>query len=141
MANLFHTIRDLFRPRPDKRPQEGAPDPQELFRQRLYEVCEVPELYCREDLRRIDLARQMGMGHSSFSVKIKQATGMNYNEYINQLRIRKATELLSNQTMDMGSIGQSVGYRYRSTFYRAFAAVHHCTPIEYQSRHLPSTSN
>jgi len=102
------------------------------FLEQLKKVCEQQELYTNTDLTRDELSRQMHMGHTQFTTRLKEATGMNFYDYINGLRIRKATELIEEGKMDMGSIGQSVGYSYRSTFYRAFAAIQGCTPTEYQ---------
>jgi len=104
------------------------------FLEQLTKVCEQKELYTNSDLTRDELSRQMHMGHTQFTTRLKEATGMNFYDYINGLRIRKATELIEEGKMDMGSIGQTVGYSYRSTFYRAFAAIHGCTPTEYQAK-------
>lgn len=101
------------------------------FLLKLRQVCEEQELYTHADLTRDELARQMGIGHTAFTMQLKQTTGLNFYDYINQLRIRKATELIEEGKMDISSISQQVGYRYRSTFYRAFAAVHGCTPTKY----------
>ncbi|MBQ0136485.1 MAG: helix-turn-helix transcriptional regulator [Bacteroidales bacterium] len=101
------------------------------FLLKLKEVCEGQELYTHADLTRDELAHQMGIGHTAFTLQLKQTTGLTFYDYINQLRIRKATELINEGKMDISSISQQVGYSYRSTFYRAFAAVHGCTPTNY----------
>jgi len=105
-----------------------------LFTKRLNELCKKDKVYSQDDLTRDDLARLMGMSHTTFSKLLKVTTGLNFYEYINSLRIEKATELIQAGKMDVWSIGQEVGYRYRSTFYRAFAAKHGCTPAEYAER-------
>jgi len=104
------------------------------FLEKLREVCEQQELFTNPDLTRDELARQMNMGHTQFTRLLKESTGLSFYDYINGLRVRKATELIKSSQMDMGSIAQTVGYNYRSTFYRAFAAIEGCTPVEYQTR-------
>ena len=104
------------------------------FLLKLKEICEEQGLYKQADLTRDELARQMNIGHTAFTLQLKQTTGLTFYDYINQLRIRKATELIEAGKMDIGSISQQVGFRYRSTFYRAFLAVHGCTPTNYQSK-------
>lgn len=104
------------------------------FLLKLKEICEEQGLYKQADLTRDELAHQMNIGHTAFTLQLKQATGLTFYDYINQLRIRKATELIEEGKMDIGSISQQVGFRYRSTFYRAFFAVHGCTPTNYQSK-------
>lgn len=109
-------------------------DENNAFLLKLKEICEEQGLYKQADLTRDELAHQMNIGHTAFTLQLKQATGLTFYDYINQLRIRKATELIEEGKMDIGSISQQVGFRYRSTFYRAFLAVHGCTPTNYQSK-------
>lgn len=109
-------------------------DENNAFLLKLKEICEEQGLYKQADLTRDELAHQMNIGHTAFTLQLKQATGLTFYDYINQLRIRKATELIEEGKMDIGSISQQVGFRYRSTFYRAFFAVHGCTPTNYQSK-------
>jgi len=104
------------------------------FQKNLSELCENQEIYCKEDLTRDELARQMGMSHTNFTNLLKKTTGMSFYEYINDLRIKKATQLLDEGRTDITAISQMVGYRYRSSMYRAFAAVHKCTPLEYVNK-------
>jgi len=104
------------------------------FLEQLNKVCEQQELYTKSDLTRDELSRQMNMGHTQLTLRLKEATGMNFYDYINGLRINKAVQLIEEGKMDMGSIGQTVGYSYRSTFYRAFTAIQGCTPTEYLTR-------
>lgn len=106
----------------------------EAFLSKLKQVCEDTELYTHADLTRDDLARQMNIGHTAFTTQLKQTLGLTFYDYINQLRIRKAAALIEEGKMDISSISQAVGYSYRSTFYRAFFAVHKCTPTTYQNR-------
>lgn len=106
-------------------------DENNAFLLKLKEICEEQGLYKQADLTRDELAHQMGIGHTAFTLQLKQTTGLTFYDYINQLRIRKATELINEGKMDISSISQQVGYSYRSTFYRAFAAVHGCTPTNY----------
>ncbi len=109
-------------------------DANSAFLDQLKQVCEQQELFTNSDLTRDELSRQMHMGHTQFTSRLKEATGMNFYDYINNLRINKAVQLIEEGKMDMGSIGQTVGYSYRSTFYRAFASIQGCTPTEYLTR-------
>jgi len=104
------------------------------FLEKLHDVCEQQELFTNPDLTRDELARLMNMGHTKFSQLLKDSTGLNFYDYINRLRIQKAIQLIDEGKMDMWSIGKTVGYSYRSTFYRAFATIQGCTPSEYQTR-------
>jgi len=106
----------------------------ESFTNRLTELIEKDKIYSQDDLTRDDLARLMGMSHTNFTKLLKETTGQSFYEYINSLRIDTATQMIKEGKMDVWSIGQAVGYRYRSTYYRAFAAKHNCTPAEYTEK-------
>lgn len=58
------------------------------------------------------LAELMGMGRTSFYRRIRSATGMSANEYIRELRLQTAKELLeSGQTTDLKNLCEQVGMR------------------------------
>lgn len=106
----------------------------EEFLRLLDEVCVKGELYTTEDLTRDMLARKMNIGHTQLTEMLHRTTGKTFYEYINALRTQKAAELLTTTQLDAAAIGFDVGYRYRSTFYRAFQAQYGCTPTEYRER-------
>lgn len=103
------------------------------FKTRLQQVCETQKLYLNPELTRDDLARELLMGNSTFTAFLREATGKTFYDYVNQLRVAKALELM-NSDMDMNKIYQLVGYRYRSTFNRAFLTHQGCTPSEYRQQ-------
>lgn len=103
------------------------------FKNRLYQVCETQKIYLNPELTRDDLAKELLMSNSSFTAFLKEATGKTFYDYINSLRIDKAAELLASD-MDSNKICQLVGYRYRSTFNRAFITHKGCTPSEYRQQ-------
>lgn len=104
------------------------------FLMRLDEVCVRGEIYRTENLTRDMLARKMHIGHTTFTRLLRETTGKNFYEYINDLRISCACDLLSTTDINVADIGFEVGYRYQSSFYRAFAARHGCTPAEWRDR-------
>ncbi|MBR2861578.1 MAG: AraC family transcriptional regulator [Clostridia bacterium] len=71
-----------------------------------------------------------------FSEKIK----INFNSYINMLRINEAMERLVKSDETITQIGNSVGYNTIRTFNRAFLAQTGMQPREYRSRYKKTKS-
>jgi AraC-like DNA-binding protein len=64
-----------------------------------------------KDLSLESYADQVGTNPYTFSRYFKKAIGTNFIDYITQLRIDKAKELLLNTDMKINDISESVGYR------------------------------
>ena len=94
-------------------------------------------LYTREDLTRDELARALGMSHSTLTLRLRSALDQSFYEYINDLRITRATVLLDEGELSAKQIAFEVGYQYYSTFARAFQARYGCVPSEYKSSSPP----
>ena len=65
------------------------------------------------------------------STVFKNVTGANYSDYVNQTRIIRATELLSQGNMSIEDVCRSVGYVSLSTFRRNFNKYTKTNPGEY----------
>lgn len=106
----------------------------ERFRSQLIQVCEEPKLFTNEDITRLTLSDLMGISAASFTRMLNRATGKTFYQYINDLRIDYAEQLLRDFSVSIDRIPQMVGYKStaRSTFYRAFFERHHCTPSAYR---------
>lgn len=63
---------------------------------------------------------------------IKDATGMNYREYIIFVRLNEAKRLLSESDLTVAEIGEKVGYANLSYFIRSFKAETGYSPGEYR---------
>lgn len=114
----------------------SSADSGSTFLDLLQQKCVQTELYTNEDLTRDQLAIALHINPPRFTKLLHEYTGKNFYEYINSLRNQHAARLLlEEKTMDVGSIGYISGYRYRSTFYRAFSAEYGCTPAEYRDQH------
>jgi YesN/AraC family two-component response regulator len=59
--------------------------------------------------------------------------GMGFKEWINEVRIKKAIELLEITDLSIKSISDKVGYNNLNYFYRKFRAITSTTPKNYRS--------
>ncbi|MBE6052770.1 MAG: helix-turn-helix transcriptional regulator [Clostridium sartagoforme] len=64
----------------------------------------------------------------------KSNMGISPSEYIKKLRVSKSKELLMNTDLSVLQIGESVGYKYNSSFTRAFKDIEKITPKEFRTK-------
>jgi YesN/AraC family two-component response regulator len=62
----------------------------------------------------------------------KEKTGMNITDYISQVRISKAKELLLHSDLPIGAIAEKVGIHNRTTFLRTFKKVEGLSPNDFR---------
>ncbi|MBZ4646286.1 MAG: two-component system, response regulator YesN [Petroclostridium sp.] len=75
-----------------------------------------------------------------FSSIFKHHTGMTFSQYLSQLRIKKALELLENTDYKVYEIASKVGYKDDKYFYRVFKKEFGVTPDEYRRRIINNTN-
>lgn len=78
------------------------------------------------------LSNQLYMNSSYVSQLYKQKTGRNFSDYLLEVRMTKAAELLKNSSQKIYSITSQVGYTNAKNFSRAFLAYHGKTPTEFR---------
>ena len=74
-----------------------------------------------------------GISRDYFSRIFKNVTGMNYNKWLNMIRLEKATELLANQEMTLTEIAMQSGFQSISSFNRVFREEKGMSPDEYRA--------
>ena len=79
------------------------------------------------------IADEMGVTAKYVSRVFKENAGMLLTDYINEIRINKAKELLRDTVMKVQDIGQQVGIDNRTTFLRVFKKVEGVSPTEYRA--------
>lgn len=94
------------------------------------------EEYIREnyhrDLSLDEVSRQLDLSPYYFSKLFKEETGSNFVEYVTNLRIGRAKEMLSQEKCSMKEICAEVGYSDPNYFSRIFKKNTGLTPTEYR---------
>jgi AraC-like DNA-binding protein len=91
--------------------------------------------YVDNDLRLVNLADQLGFSTHLLSKVINEKSGMNFNQFINEYRLRDAAELLKQEKdLSVSHVYFNVGFNNKATFYSAFKRKHHCTPVQYREQ-------
>lgn len=64
---------------------------------------------------------------------LKEKLGKSFNEYISEIRIKKARELLEQTDLSVENISEEIGYSNPKYFFKIFKKEMMCTPIEYRN--------
>jgi AraC-like DNA-binding protein/mannose-6-phosphate isomerase-like protein (cupin superfamily) len=85
-----------------------------------------------EELKATDMAALCNMSSSYFSRTFNQQMGMNFNEYVNYIRIMEAEKLLVSTTMNITEIASTVGFSTTSYFIKLFKTYKNISPKQFQ---------
>lgn len=80
------------------------------------------------------LAARLGMSHTKFSRFFRKATGNSFTDFVNQIRINKACQLLMNTDKYVTNICYDVGFNNVANFNRRFLEMKGVTPKEFRMR-------
>ena len=82
----------------------------------------------RESLAAEDLAARAHMSPSTFRQHFRDITGTSPLQYLKQLRLQEARQLMLNEDVDAGSAGSRVGYESASQFSREYSRLFGAPP-------------
>jgi two-component system response regulator YesN len=85
-----------------------------------------------KDISLEDAAREVNMSYHYFSKFFKEQVGENFVDYLTNLRIRKAKELLKNSSLSVKEVSYKVGYSDPNYFSKIFKKVTGVTPTEFK---------
>ena len=79
-----------------------------------------------------DAAEATGYGKSNFCRVFKSVVGKSFHRVLNEHRVKKASELLIDTDMQVGTVAAEVGFPETKTFCRVFKSLTGKTPGEYR---------
>lgn len=74
----------------------------------------------KKELSLVKVAEVVGLSPSYLSFIFKDASGMNFVDFVNEYRLEKAKELLTATSMTILQVAESVGYINANTFSKTF---------------------
>ena len=80
------------------------------------------------------VASQFNLSVSNLSHRVKKTTGRNVSDYITEIRMEYAHELLKNTDYNIQTIASMVGYTQASSFVSKFKKYYSVTPAEYRRK-------
>ena len=131
LLNLRHAIHTRF---VNSFSEPGAPafkpaGREETFLLKLTEIIE--QNMSDDSFDVIQLSRSIGISRPVLYRKVKAITGMSIIEFSKNLRLKKAAEMLSNDSHNIIEISELVGFSDRRYFSREFRKVYGKSPSEY----------
>ncbi len=85
-----------------------------------------------QDLTLDSIAKTFFISTWYLSRTFKKITGLNLNEYINNVKIREAQLLLSSTKLNITKISETVGYDSPTHFGRVFKSITGVSPLKYR---------
>lgn len=90
------------------------------------------------DVRLSDVASLIGMSDVAFSRFIKQRTGRNFIDSLNDIRLNHASRMLVDSRHSIAEIAFRCGFTNLSNFNRIFKKKKSCTPSEFRENYRKS---
>lgn len=90
------------------------------------------EEYGQHELCLDSVAERMNISKGYLSQFFKEQKGVNFSDYLEQLRMEQAKDLLAHTDMAVYEIASHVGYSSSNTFCRAFKRIHAVSTTEYR---------
>ncbi|MEO1546357.1 MAG: AraC family transcriptional regulator [Bacteroidota bacterium] len=92
--------------------------------------------YLDDTLTLQKLSQQTDIPKKQLSFLLNRIMGKHFFEFVNAYRIEEATNLLSNQKLNIKQIMYAVGFNSKSSFNTAFKKHADCTPTAYRTTNL-----
>ena len=106
---------------------------------RYSDIIEIAKVQIRKTYMSVEIslntiAAEVGMSPSYFSSIFSKEMGKTFVEYLTEIRMDRAKELLMCSSMKTSEIGYEVGYKDPHYFSYIFKKTQNCTPKEFRAR-------
>lgn len=95
---------------------------------------QIRKTYMSDEISLNTIAAEVGMSPSYFSSIFSKEMGKTFVEYLTEIRMDRAKELLMCSSMKTTEIGYEVGYKDPHYFSYIFKKTQNCTPKEFRAR-------
>jgi AraC-like DNA-binding protein len=93
-------------------------------------------LHFLEPLRQVDVAERASLSTAAFSRFFRRATGIRFVDYVIDLRVGHACQLLLETDLPVTHVGHESGFANLSNFNRAFRQRRGMTPSEFRNTYV-----
>ena len=94
----------------------------------------VETMYCDPNLTLESVADRVLLSSGYFGKLFKNITGIQFNEYLNNIRMEKAKELLLSTSDNIDIVCEKVGILNRTYFYTLFKKTFGITPSQFRKQ-------
>lgn len=102
---------------------------------KIHAIVQEQKTFLSPELTIHTLSKAIGVPSRSISNSIGNSKYSNFNDYINQLRVRYAVDKINEgylKKYSVDALSETAGFNSKNAFYRAFKKVHGCTPLKYK---------
>ncbi|NQX58649.1 AraC family transcriptional regulator [Paenibacillus qinlingensis] len=131
-ADLIRLLVTIFREATKEGPSTRLKD--STGRRLFHEAVSYIDVHYAENLQLEDVAQRAAMSPTYFSYMFKVLKGLPFVQYVNDVRIRKAIDLLRMTEMSVLDICFETGFNNASHFNRMFKKVTGMTPLKYRQQ-------
>lgn len=100
----------------------------------IAEAIDFIRLHYTEDINMTVVANHVSVNYTYFSEKFKEHTGINFNDYLKNLRIGEAKRLLEKGCYKVYEVSRSAGFGDVKYFMKTFKEITGLSPGEYRKR-------
>lgn len=94
----------------------------------------IEQNYNNPDLTLIQIAKDFGINHCYLTSLYKEQFGINLYDYLIQVRMEKAAELIKTTDLKSYEISEAIGYRNSQYFSAGFKKYYGCTVKDYKAK-------
>ncbi|REE85309.1 helix-turn-helix protein [Paenibacillus taihuensis] len=132
LVEVFQSLKtELDKERSKAEPRMEAADPKQENRYIAAIKKFIDESYTNVTLE--SASNYVHLNHSYTSKLFKQQTGMTFMDYVIQVKMQKAAELLADPTYKTYEISELLGYTNPHNFTRSFKRIYGKSPREYRN--------
>ena len=102
----------------------------------IYDVQRYIQANYAKELSVSDIAAQVYLTPTYLCYLYKKNTGKTLNEYVTEVKMQKAKELLKNHALKLSDVAEMLGFHSANYFTRTFTKQYGITPTAYRNRHL-----
>ncbi|WEK35056.1 MAG: AraC family transcriptional regulator [Candidatus Pseudobacter hemicellulosilyticus] len=139
-AKLFDLLRSMISQEPDAKPPAVyllTIERIDQISQRLADLMVEQKPFLRSGYSIRDLSEDVNVPAYQLSAFLNRQKGLNFNDYLNQFRIRHCEDVLrsgSAELLNLKGIAANCGFSNRNTFTKAFKKFTGFTPSEYKKQ-------
>lgn len=102
----------------------------------IWKVVEYLHLYVNEDISINTVAEYFHYDPSYLNKMLKQQVGLNFENMLQEIRIRKACAYLAFPMAEINQIASAVGFKSQESFFRAFKSIKGTSPEQYRKLYI-----
>ena len=134
---LMEFMLKLLEHRQELSPEMEAEEPEgysaDVLRRMIMVTDYIKNNLTADDLSQGTMAEMAGISRDYFSRIFKHVTGMNYNRWLNMIRLEKASELLAQEGRTLTEVAMLSGFQSIPSFNRVFHEEKGMAPGEYRA--------